>query len=162
MRATVRRWGAVHDERWLVSLVAARLAATAFAAALIVWGGPSTVELLLLIYGPASTALLVALPSLRRSPWAWAVDFVATLVLILASNDWRSPFYLLWLVTLALPATELPLRKVAGLAVASPLAFPVRGHRQRSGSRTGNPLGRDSCDPPGPSFSALRVLGYVF
>jgi hypothetical protein len=123
MGATVRRWSAVHDERWLVLLVAARLAATAFAAALIVWGGPTTLELLLLIYGPASTALLVAVPSLRRSPWVWTVDFVAALALILASNDWRSPFYLLWLVTLALPATTLPLRKAAGLAVAAPLAF---------------------------------------
>jgi signal transduction histidine kinase len=125
MGATVRRWSAAHDERWLVLLVAARLAATAFAAALIVWGGPTTLELVLLVYGPASTVLLVAVPSLRRSPWMWAFDFIATLGLILASNDWRSPFYLLWLVTLALPATALALREAVGLAIAAPLAFLI-------------------------------------
>jgi signal transduction histidine kinase len=124
MRATAaRRLGAFHEERWLVLLVAARLAATAFAAALILWGGPTTLELLLLTYGPASTALLVAIPALRRSPWAWTVDVLAVLGLILASGDWRSPFYLLWLVTLVLPATGLPLRRAAALAVAAPLAF---------------------------------------
>lgn len=123
MRGTVRRWEAVHDERWLVFYVAGRLAATAFAAALIVWGGLDSLQLLLLVYGPASTALLVAVPSLRRSRWAWAVDFLATLALILASGDWRSPFYLLWLSTLALPATSLPLRQAAGLAIVAPVAF---------------------------------------
>ncbi len=143
MRATVRRWGAVHDERWLVSLVAARLAATAFAAVLIVWGGPSTVELLLLIYGPASTALLATLPSLCRFPWAWSVDYLATLVLILASNYWCNPFLPCWGSSRSrLPRMYLP--------AAHGLRFSVRNAPWSSwfsainccsGPRLVNPLG---------------------
>jgi signal transduction histidine kinase len=117
------RLRASHEDRWLVLFVAARLAATAFAAALLVWSGPDTLELALLLYGPASTAVLVARPGLRRQPAAWAVDCLAGLGLVLAVGDWRSPFYLLWLATLALPATSLPLRRALWLAPAASLAF---------------------------------------
>jgi signal transduction histidine kinase len=126
MRASLsRRSLAAYDERWLVLFVAARLAATAFAVALLVWSGPETAELLLLLYGPASTLLFVAVPELRRSPWAWVADSVATLALIVALGDWRSPFYLLWLSSLALPAVSLPLRRALWLAPLAPLAFLV-------------------------------------
>ena len=50
---------------------------------------------------------------------------MVTLAFILASGDWRSPFYLLWLSTLALPATLLPLRRALWLAVGASLAFLV-------------------------------------
>ena len=126
MRASLsQRSLAAYDERWLVLFVAARLAATAFAAALVLWTGPDTGDLLLLLYGPASTLLFVALPDLRRSPWAWALDSAAALGLILAMGDWRSPFYLLWLSTLALPAASLPLRSALWLVPLAPLAFLV-------------------------------------
>ena len=55
----------------------------------------------------------------------WCVDSLTGLALILALGDWRSPFYLLWLSTLALPATSLSLRDAFGLALVSPLAFLV-------------------------------------
>jgi signal transduction histidine kinase len=115
----------LRDERWLLLFGAARLAATAFAAALLVWGGPDSEDLLLLLYGPLTILLLFAVPALRRSPAAWAADFLAGLGLVLALGDWRSPFYLLWLSSLALPAASLPLRSALGLALGAPLAFLV-------------------------------------
>ena len=119
--------------------VAARLAATGFAAALLVWSGPDTAELLLLLYGPASTLLFVAVPELRRRRWAWAVDSVAVLGLILALGDWRSPFYLLWLSTLALPAVTLPLRQALWLVLAAPAGVPGGGVPRRAAA--GRPAG---------------------
>jgi signal transduction histidine kinase len=113
------------EARWLALYVAARLVASAFAAALIVWGGIGRTELLLLLYGPLSTAAIVTVPPLRSMRLAWAADFAITLGLVLASGDWRSAFYLLWLAALALPATLLSLRRALLLAVAAPLAFLV-------------------------------------
>jgi signal transduction histidine kinase len=113
-----------NDARWLTLYIGARVAATAFAAALVVWGGMSAGELVLLLYGPVSTAALTA-PPIRRMPAAWAIDFAATLACVLASGDWRSPFYLLWLVSLCLPAAALPARRAIWLAIGAPLAFLV-------------------------------------
>ena len=109
--------------RWLGLYVAARLAATAIAAALVIWGGMSGGELLLLLYGPLSTALVVARPELQERPVAWAADSAIALGCILASGDWRSPFYLLWLTTLALPAASVPPRRGLWLGLAATLAF---------------------------------------
>jgi signal transduction histidine kinase len=109
--------------RWLALYAAARLVATGFAAALVVWGGITGLELLLLLYGPLSTALLVASPRVRATPLAWTVDFAVTLACILASGDWRSPFYLLWLAALALPATRLSLRRALVFGAAATFAF---------------------------------------
>jgi signal transduction histidine kinase len=118
------RLGAPTEARWLTLYIGARLAATAFAAALVLWGGMSADELLLLLYGPVSTAVLMS-PRIRRLPAAWAIDFAATLACVLASGDWRSPFYLLWLVSLCLPAVALAPRRAVWLAVGAPLAFLV-------------------------------------
>ena len=130
--------------RWLVLYVAARLAATAFAAALIVWDGSSGAEPLLLLYGLLSTAALIHFPRLRGMPAAWAVDSALTLACVLASGDWRSPFYLLWLSTLALPAVNVPPRRAAWLALGASLAFlgvavgggPVSGGLQLRATET--------------------------
>jgi len=119
----LRRLGATYESRWLALYVAARLAATAFAAVLLAWERGSGPQELLLVYGLISTGLLAWLPALRRMPAAWAVDIGVLVVCILLSGDWRSPFYLLWLSTLALPATTLPLRSAAWLAAAAPLMF---------------------------------------
>ncbi len=105
--------------------VAARLATTAFAAALVIWRGMNGVDFLLLMYGPVSTAAFIARPALRRRPWAWALDSAIALACILAYGDWRSPFYLLWLTTLALPATSVGPRRGLWVGFASSLAFLV-------------------------------------
>jgi signal transduction histidine kinase len=111
--------------QWLGLYVAARLAATAFAAALIVWDGLGGAELGLLLYGLLSTGAVIYLPRLRQMPVAWAVDSAAALGCVLASGDWRSPFYLLWLSTLALPAVSVPPRRAVWLALGASVAFFV-------------------------------------
>jgi signal transduction histidine kinase len=113
------------DSRWLAPYVAGRLAATAFAAVLVIWGGMSGGDLLMLLYGPASAALAVVRPELRRRPLAWAVDSAIVLACILVYGDWRSPFYLLWLTTLILPAASVGARRGVWLGLASSLAFLV-------------------------------------
>ena len=52
--------------------------------------------------------------------------FIATLVFVLLSEDWRSPFYLLWLASLALPATHLAMRQALWLAFALRFRAPDR------------------------------------
>jgi signal transduction histidine kinase len=139
-----RPYGAPDEGAWLLLYVAARLAATLIAAALVAWGGLDGLDTLLLLYGPASTALLASSDRLRRHPAVWALDFGACLVLVLLSGDWRSPFYLMWLASLALPATALSLRRSAGLAAGAALAYllvavvggPVPGRLQLISSET--------------------------
>lgn len=113
------------DSRWLTLYVAARLAATAFAMGLVLWAGMDAGELVLLVYGPISTAALLGLPSVRRRPAAWAVDSALALGCVLAYGDWRSPFYLLWLTTLALPATAVSPRRGLWLGAGASFAFFV-------------------------------------
>jgi signal transduction histidine kinase len=108
---------------WLLPYAAARLAASAFAAALIIGGDLDPRELLLVLYGPVSTGLLLAFPRLARMRAAWVADFAITLACVLASGDWRSPYYLMWLTTLALPAVALGLRDALWLAIVAPFAF---------------------------------------
>lgn len=111
------------DSEWLALYAFARLAATAVAAALLVWGGGGGLDMMLLLYGPVSTAVLVASRAARRAPAVWAVDFSCTLALVVHSGDWRSPFYLMWLASLALPATYLPLRQAVVVAVVATSLF---------------------------------------
>ena len=111
------------SEPWLALYVVARLGASAMAAALVVWDGFALVDLPLLLYGPLSTALLLAVASLRALPAAWLLDSLIVLALVLASDDWRSAYYPLWLTTLALPAVQLPARRALLLAVTAPIAF---------------------------------------
>jgi signal transduction histidine kinase len=113
------------ESRWLTLYVAARLAATAFAAGLVIWAGMDAGELLLLLYGPLSTLLVIAWPAVRRRRVAWAIDSAIALGCVLAYGDWRSPFYLLWLVTLALPAAAVAPRRGLWLGLAASLAFFV-------------------------------------
>lgn len=105
---------------WLALLVACRLLSTAVAVVLLAVE-PVRPGLLLVAagYGLASTALLAGSPEIRRSRIAWLADTTIVLALVIASNDWRSPFYLLWLTTLALPAVHLALRPAAWLAVGA-------------------------------------------
>ena len=113
------------ESRWLTLYIAARLAATAFAAGLVIWAGMDAGELVLLLYGPLSTAVAAVSPAVRRRPLAWVIDSAIALGCVLAYGDWRSPFYLLWLTTLALPATAVRPRRGIWLGLAASLAFFV-------------------------------------
>ncbi len=120
---TRQRLLAGESEPWLALYAVARLAASALAAALVVWDGFDLGDLPLLLYGPVSTALLLAVPRLRAQPAVWLIDTVLVLGLVLASEDWRSAYYPLWLTTLALPAVQLRPRPAALLAIAAPAAY---------------------------------------
>lgn len=64
------------------------------------------------------TILAVRLsPGLAARPIAWCLDGVVTLALVLAAGEWRSPFYLLAVSSLILPATTLPPRRAAAAAL---------------------------------------------
>jgi signal transduction histidine kinase len=129
---------------WLWLYVAGRLAATVVAAALLAWGGVGGLDVVLLLYGPLSTAAFVGWPVLRRLPAAWVADSLATLGLVVVSGDWRSPFYLMWLASLALPAIYLPLRHAVWLAAGASTVYlavaviggPVPGRLQLISTET--------------------------
>jgi signal transduction histidine kinase len=111
------------DRRWLGLLVMSRLGATAVAVGLLGFSGAGVLDVLAVAYGVCGAALLARSRRLRHAPAAWAADSLLVLGAILQSGDWRSPFYLLWLTTLALPATALPRRYAPWLAVGSALGF---------------------------------------
>jgi signal transduction histidine kinase len=129
---------------WLMLLVVVRTAATAMAIVLLLLSPPRPALAVLATYGIVSTVLVIAVPRLRRRPLAWLADNAILLALVASSGDWRSPFYLLWLTSLALPAVQLPLRYASALAVAAPLAYlivafvggPQPGHIQPLTSET--------------------------
>jgi signal transduction histidine kinase len=108
---------------WLPLYVAARLVATLIAFALVVWGGITHVDVPMLLYGPASTLALALSPRVRANRAAWTADMGLTLAFVLISGDWRSPYYLMWLSSLALPATALPLRRAVWLGAGASLAY---------------------------------------
>ena len=111
---------------------------------LVGWSGIDGLDALLLLYGALSTAVLLAVPSLRRHPATWATDITLTLLFVLQSGDWRSPFYLLWLTSLALPAIALPMRRAGWLAGGAALGYllvailggPVPGRLQLVSTET--------------------------
>ena len=121
------RMPAVIARRWSVLLLAARAAALTMAVGLLALGGLSERELVLAVTGGAYTvaSTFVALRSegVRRLPAFWAVDGGVPLMLVLASGDWRSPFYLLWLTALAVPAVRLSLPRAAFLGGVATVAF---------------------------------------
>jgi len=114
---------------WAALWVAARVAALAVAAGLLALGGLTGFEAALVAVGTALTAgwtpVLLVVRSAGRLRAACAVDAGAVLALVLASGDWRSPFYLLWLTTLAVPAVGLRRRPAGLLAAAAVLSFLV-------------------------------------
>ncbi len=110
---------------WLFLLVAVRVAATCIAVVLLLLDPPHPALAVLASYGVVSTALLLGVPAIRHAPAAWLVDSAILLALILASGDWRSPFYLLWLTSLALPSVLLPLRQAPAVAMAALVAYVI-------------------------------------
>jgi len=111
------------EARWLVLYVILRLSACSMAVALELWAGLTSHKVVMLLYGPLSTIVLAASPKLRQSRAAWAFDYLVTLGLIVESGDWRSPYYMLWLAALALPAAYLPLRSAIWLGLGAPVSF---------------------------------------
>ncbi len=115
--------------RWTVMLLASRVVALVMALGLLALGDFTDEDVVLASlgagYATVSTAVLLGGRGLARRPLAWAADSAAALTLVAASGDWRSPFYLLWLTTLALPGVRVGLRMAAGLSAAAVGAFLV-------------------------------------
>ena len=92
-----------------------RLVATAVAAVLLVAHHVTDHDALLIAlgvaFGGASVLAAVRWSSFQRLPAVWALDATIALALVLASEQWRSAFYLVALTSLVLPATALPFRQ---------------------------------------------------
>lgn len=99
---------------WVHLLVASRLFGAAIAIALLSAHRVTDHDQALIVaaVGWTTFSCLAVLrwPELHRRASAWVVDTIVVLGLILASGDWRSPFYIYGLTTLILPVTELRAR----------------------------------------------------
>ena len=122
---------------------------------LVGWDGLTSVDAVLLLYGVVSTALFAALPALRRTPAVWAIDIAVTLAFVLQSGDWRSPFYLLWLSSLALPATALSFKHALWLATGSAIGYLLVAILR--GPVPGQPAARIDRDARDPRIAAVHA-----
>lgn len=102
-------------DRWLALFVGARIAATAVAAALLlahqVTDHDGALITLGVAYGGVSALTAARWPGFQRLVAVWTLDAIIALALVLGSEQWRSPFYLLALTSLVLPATTLPFKR---------------------------------------------------
>lgn len=101
-------------DRWLTLFIGTRIAATAAAAALLLVHDVTDHDGALVAFGVAfcAASILAANDWLRfHSLPVWTLDAGIALALILASEQWRSPFYLVALTSLILPATSLSFRR---------------------------------------------------
>jgi signal transduction histidine kinase len=118
--------------RWLVLLLMLRAAAAATAVTLLavhrVTGYDRELIVFVVLYAIGTSAAAVASPGILARPVAWVADILVFYVLICMSGDWRSPFYLLALTSLALPASALGPRRAVLLGGGYSLAFAVAAH----------------------------------
>ena len=106
------------DTAWLRLAVLTRLIAVMVAGGLLTLRPFTDQDPLLAAVGVAWGVITVTLmlsSPIARQPAAWLVDIAAALALVLASGDWRSPFYLMALGSLILPAVMLPRRRAAAV-----------------------------------------------
>ncbi len=100
---------------WLALFVVTRLIATAAGVALLIAHDVTENNVALaavaVVYGGGTIVAAVVFRALQHRPAAWAIDAAALMALILATDTFRSPFYLLGLTALILPATGLPVRR---------------------------------------------------
>ena len=111
---------------WLALFVVTRLITTAAGVTLLiahdVTENNGILALITVAYGGGTIFAATRFHALQHMPAAWAVDAAAVIALILVTNTYRSPFYLLALTALILPATGLRMRRAfafgAGFTVA--------------------------------------------
>lgn len=113
--------------RWLQLFIIARLLATAVAVTLLSVHRVTDHDLLLIWlgggYGVGSVLAASAWSRMQRAPFAWTLDMLATLGLVLAAEEWSSPFYLMAVTSLVFPATALRLRQALLLGGGFTLAY---------------------------------------
>ena len=115
LRASRRLPTAYPEQRWIALFASTRAIATLTATALLIGHRVTSYDWLLaavsITYSLGSLLAIVRSRRLQRHPAVWIADSAAVLGLVIASAQWRSPFYLLALTTLVLPATTLPFRR---------------------------------------------------
>jgi signal transduction histidine kinase len=120
--------GTLRADRWLALLTMTRLLGAALAVLLLTVHTVTESDLplaVVVIAWTAATLLAFRRRAIREAPWAWALDTFAALALVLASGDWRSPFYVFALTTLVLPATTLPWRAAIAWGCGFSLSYGV-------------------------------------
>ncbi|MGH2897672.1 MAG: histidine kinase, partial [Solirubrobacteraceae bacterium] len=113
--------------RWMRLLLMTRLLASATAVLLLVVHRVTAHDSILIVavavYTAVSLGVLSRAARLQLAPLAWLADGACVLVLVAASEDWRSPFYVLMLTALILPATGLPFRRALAWGLGFTLAY---------------------------------------
>ncbi len=101
--------------RWITLLLTTRLLAAAVAVLLLavhrVTSHDGELTVAVIAYVAVTLGAVCAVPRLALTPAAWLLDSAAVLALVAASEDWRSPFYVLMLTALILPSTGLSFRR---------------------------------------------------
>ena len=117
----------VYARRWLALFRVTRIVTALAAAAMIALRPVSDADPLLgaLAIGWCawSIAAVRLWPDLQRDPLAWFIDVTVILGLVAASGEWRSPFYLMGVSSLILPATGLAMRGALAVGAAFSLAY---------------------------------------
>ena len=110
------------SRRWLRLFIACRIGTAAVAVGLLALRPFSDQDPALgavaALWSAWSIAAVRLSPRLAASVPAWCLDAAVTLALVLAAGEWRSPFYLLAVSSLVLPATALAPRPAMGAALA--------------------------------------------
>ena len=121
------------SHRWLALVLITRAAATATAVALLavhrVTDEDGTLTAIVIAYAAMTSLLAARFPRVTLHPAAWLVDIAVPLALIALSGDWRSPFYLLSLTTLAAPAAALGVERGVLVGLAYAAAYAIIAHR---------------------------------
>lgn len=121
------RWGRL--PRWLGLLLVFRALSAATAVALLsvhrVTDFDGTLIIVVAAYTVGTAGALIQWPGLVHRPPVWIADVTVVYVLLFVSGDWRSPFYLLALTSLALPAAALGTRAALVLGAAYTLAYGI-------------------------------------
>jgi signal transduction histidine kinase len=114
----------VPARRWDLLFIGARAGAAFVAAGLLslrpVENADPTPAVTALVWGGITIAAVRLWPRLMGRAAAWSVDLAVALALVVASGDWRSPFYLLAVSALIAPATTLS--SVAAIALGAGFA----------------------------------------
>ena len=112
---------------WFGLFVIARAAGAVVVPPLLVLQDFTSSEYLLgglaVAYAAASVVLLARIPSMQHAFAFWVVDCAALLSLVVAYGEWRTPFYLLALSALMLPATALGTRRALAFGTGFVLGY---------------------------------------
>jgi signal transduction histidine kinase len=115
--------------RWLALLLVTRLLSTGVAVGLLAAHNVTRFDGALIVvtiaYGIGSLLVFARWPQLQDLWVTWLIDTAAVLALVLVSDEWRSPFYLLAITSLILPVTSLPFRRAIAWGTLFMLAYLV-------------------------------------